>query len=317
MKILILGGSGFIGRNLIKHYLCDKSNFIVSIDLKDLELNSNNFSNHVFNLKNHSKLEEIIFDFVPDLIINTAAKCDLEGSNIEDYSINYELPSKLIDTINSNSQIDPIIVFFSTMLVYKVGFSEESNVGYNPNTPYGNSKLLMEQLIKKQTSSKWIIVRPTSIWGPGFTTYKNFFFAVKNKWFFKIKNSKPKKSYGFVLNIVCQVDSIIKSRNSIGKVFYLGDYEPMIINDWSDLIADEWGVRRPFEINRIILYPISLIGSVLNKFGIKFPLTLFRYNNMITENFIDKNLTKQICPKLPFSQKEAVKLTINYLKNNK
>lgn len=317
MKILILGGSGFIGKNLIKYYLCDNSNFLVSIDLIDLELNSDNLRNYVFDLKDFSRLEEIILDFVPDLIINTAAKCDLEGRNIEDYSINYELPSKLIDIINSNSKIDPIVIFFSTMLVYKVGFSEESNVGYNPSTPYGKSKLLMEELIKKHNNFKWIIVRPTSIWGPGFSTYKNFFFAVKNKWFFKIKNSKPKKSYGFVLNIIYQVDSIAKSKYSIGKVFYLGDYEPMIINDWSDLIADEWGVRRPFAINKNILYVISLIGSVLNKFGIKFPLTLFRYNNMITENFIDKNLTKQICPKLPYAKNEAVKLTINYLKKNK
>lgn len=317
MKILILGGSGFIGKNLIKHYLSDKSNFLISIDLKDLELNSKNLKNHVLDLKNYSKVEAIILDFVPDLIINTAAKCDLDGSSIEDYSINYELPSRLIDTINSNPNIDPLIIFFSTMLVYKVGFSEASNVDYNPSTPYGSSKLVMEQLIKKQTGLKWIIVRPTSIWGPGFSTYKNFFFAVKNKWFLKIKNCVPKKSYGFILNIVYQFDSIIKSEYSVGKVFYLGDYEPMIINDWSDLIADEWGVRRPYEINKIILYPIALIGSFLNKFGIRFPITIFRYNNMITENFIDKNLTKKICPKLPYSQKEAVSLTINYLKNKK
>ena len=83
------------------------------------------------------------------------------------------------------------------------------------------------------------------------------------------------------------------------------------------MIADEWGVRRPYEISKKILYPIALIGSFLNKFGLRFPITIFRYNNMITENFIDKNLTKKICPKLPYSQKEAVKLTINYLKKNK
>jgi len=314
MKILIVGGSGFIGKNLVKNYLKDKLNYIISVDKENLNLKDPNLKSYVFDVKDYSQLEKIILDFTPNIIINTAAKCDLEGTNIEDYCINYELPSNIINTINLNASFDPIVLFFSTMLVYKVGYNDESNIGYNPDTPYGKSKLLMEKLIKKDTNCRWIIVRPTSIWGPGFTTYKNFFLSVKNKWFFKIKNTYPKKSYGFIYNIVHQINSIINYENSVGKVFYLGDYDPMIINKWADIIADEWGVRRPYSISKFILYPVSIIGTILNKIGIKFPLTIFRYNNMTTENYINKDLTKKICPELPFTQKEAVNLTIKYLK---
>ena len=100
------------------------------------------------------------------------------------------------------------------------------------------------QLIKKETNLRWIIVRPNSIWGPGFTTYKNFFFAVKNKWFFKIKDSYPQKSYGFIYNIIYQINCLIRNEKSIGKVYYLGDYEPMIINNWASiLLLMQWGVK--------------------------------------------------------------------------
>jgi len=314
MKILILGGSGFIGQNLIIFYSKNKSNFILSLDKDPLHVKSNRVYNLILDLSDYKKLKKEIINFSPDLIINVAAKCDLNSDNIIDYSINYELPKNIIKIINSTPNLNPIILFFSTMLVYKVGYTDDDNIDYNPSTAYGKSKLKMEKIIKKEEKLKWIIVRPTSIWGPGFSTYKNFFYAVKNKWYLKIKNSRPKKSYGFIYNIVAQIDAIINNEICIHETFYLGDYEPMYINDWSDLIADQWGVRRPLSISKFILYPISVFGSFLSVFRIKFPMTIFRYNNMTTENFINKEKTKNICPKLPYTIKKGVILTIEHLK---
>lgn len=87
-KIIITGGSGFIGSNFIKKIV--KNNYeIINIDnltyasnydyIKEYEKNKNyNFIK--VDINNYSKLSNIIFKFLPDYIINFAAESHVDNS---------------------------------------------------------------------------------------------------------------------------------------------------------------------------------------------------------------------------------------------
>lgn len=87
-KILITGGSGFIGTNLI-NYLIKKEYKIFNIDklsevssperFKVLK-NKKNYKFYKTNLLNKNKLKKIFYQIRPDIIINLAAESHVDRS---------------------------------------------------------------------------------------------------------------------------------------------------------------------------------------------------------------------------------------------
>jgi dTDP-glucose 4,6-dehydratase len=86
-KILITGGNGFIGTNLIMTLLEDKNNQILNIDKISYSSNSYLIINKFKNLKNikidilnFHKIKNIIFTFKPDLVFHLAAETHVDVS---------------------------------------------------------------------------------------------------------------------------------------------------------------------------------------------------------------------------------------------
>ena len=87
--ILITGGSGFIGTNLINELI--NSNYtILNIDKVEPKIQSHKQFWKFCNILDKNKLEKIFLEFNPDYLIHLAAKTDTESSLIEDYSENIQ-----------------------------------------------------------------------------------------------------------------------------------------------------------------------------------------------------------------------------------
>jgi nucleoside-diphosphate-sugar epimerase len=204
------------------------------------------------------------------------------------------------------------------MLVNKVGYKPINVNDYNPDTLYGQSKTQTET-ITKTFNLDWVIVRPTSIWGPWFSEpYLNFFnFIQKNLYFSIPSNESSIKTYGYVENTCYQINEILFSNisNVKNSILYLGDYEPLNISDWADLISLELHEKKIIKISKKIFYLICIFGEILKYFGLKnFPLGLFRYKNMTTNNIIDLTKTMEIAKDLPYPEIEIqVKKTLKWL----
>ena len=153
-KILITGGSGFIGTNFI-NLISKKDYKILNIDkLSSIstpeKYKSIKYPNKYFfkkyNLDNHSKIFEILNQFKPDIIVNFAAESHVDRSiNDPLYFIknNIELSVNLFFAYVKFSKIKKSKFFqISTDEVYgsiSKGHSKETD-RYNPSSPYSASK---------------------------------------------------------------------------------------------------------------------------------------------------------------------------------
>ena len=165
-KILITGGAGFIGCNLVRKAL-DLSFKVTNIDLLSYASNENNNND----CKNHSEynfikadirdrkiIEEIIFSERPDYIMNLAAESHVDNSinspdsfietnifgtyNLLEASRKYYLHNKSKTFIFHHISTDE--VFGS--LGEKGSFNENSP--YKPRSPYSASKASSDHLVK-------------------------------------------------------------------------------------------------------------------------------------------------------------------------
>lgn len=313
VRILITGGCGFIGTNLIKYLLTQNCFELLNIDIVQSNINEIQHITKICDIRDFDKLNKIITEFNPDYIVHLAARTDLDGKTLEDYSSNTIGVKNIIEVAKKQSSLKRILIT-SSMLVCKAGYQPKSNNDYCPTTLYGESKVETEKITRSSNlKCSWALLRPTSIWGPWFKVpYRNFFDMVRSKRYFHIGNRSCTKTYGYVGNAIYQIENILLKDETKGQVFYLGD-DPTNIEEWANEIAGEEDhkiIRMPFYIIRIA----ARFGDLLGTCGIKFPMTSFRLKNMTTDNVINLSTTNNVAPNRPYTRLEGVRNTIDWLK---
>lgn len=317
MKIIITGGAGFIGTNTVQYYL-DKGWEVLNLSHSKPRNAVHSSCWRKVSVDNYEELKNTIDIFNPDYIIHLAGRTDMNGENLEDYAINIDGTRNIIKAARECHSIRKIL-FTSSSHVCMPNSIQINEREYSPRNYYGKSKAVAEELIwNNPPKCDWSIIRPTSIWGPWQTTsYISFFKAILNDHYFHISNCNSKKTFGYVGNMVFQMDALLHTdtNGDKKKVFYIGDYDPYDITDWADEIAAIIGKR----IQRIpywIAKSVAIIGDVLNASRINFPLTSHRLINMRTDNVVDLREIKKIANPLPYTRESGVIETIKWIKNN-
>lgn len=319
MSVVITGGSGFIGTNLVEHYLAAGA-IVCNIDIVRPQNPAHDTMWKRVNILDRAALEDAIAKFSPTMIIHAAARTDLDGRTIDDYSANTQGVRNIIGAASAVPSLQRI-VFLSTMLVCKLGYMPTHDTDYCPNTMYGQSKVAGERLVRAISPNDlpWVIVRPTSIWGPWFATpYRGFFEAVRAGWFVLPRGYQTDRSYGYIDNLVAQLTTILSSRPEkvVGKTFYLADYEPFGVRKWANLISAAWNRPPVRSVPLVLLKAAARLGDVLKMIGVGSPpLTSYRLNNLLTPAVFDMSATKEICPTLPATAQEGVRRTIAWLRD--
>lgn len=314
MKILILGGSGFIGTNLI-NYLLTQPYTILNFDINPPKIKSHTSIWKQVDIRDKKHLINETISFQPDYVIHLAARTDLNGKKLDDYSANILGVSNLLDALEHITNLKRVI-FTSSMYVCEPGYMPKNFDDYAPHTLYGESKVQTEKIIKSRNPKYlWSIIRPTSIWGPWFgEPYNKFFHIVLSHMYFHMGEKACKKTYGYIDNAIYQIISILNadSEKVNKKVFYIGDYEPYPITDWANEIATIEKIyipQVPFWCFKIM----GWFGDLLKKLGINFPMTSFRLHNMTTDNVHDLTPIQKIAPNLPVSRIEGTKITLDWI----
>ena len=289
---MLIGGLGYIG-SLI--HSIDDDRF----DFKILDIKTENNSQYL-DIKNKELLNQAISEFNPEIIINLAARTDLKGANVEDYSENWIGISNIKDIIKDKRIW---LVHFSTMLVCKLGYELEHEYDYCPDTVYGTSKVKSELILRNSKLDYWTIIRPTTVWGNGAKfPYSLFIKIVKIFGFFELDIFSAKRDFCHEANAKILMHNlllnILNNESSVNKkVFYLTDKDSSSINDIARKSANIYGGRTyklPTFLNRllsVLLYILALCGDFFeNMFKISFVLNSRRLKNMQTTSGLDKSM---------------------------
>lgn len=315
-KIIITGSSGFIGRSLVP-YLLQRDYHVIALD-KSVDNAPEIEAVHQCNLLDRERLIQLFTEIRPDAVIHLAARTDLdEKVNIEGYDVNINGVRNLIDAVKAAGTVERVL-FTSSQLVCKVGYIPRFEEDYRPNTLYGESKVRGEQIVRDSDlhGITWCILRPTTIWGEGMSPhYQRLLHALKRGRYFHVGRAPLFKSYGYIGNAIYQYAKFLEaaSEQIDGRTFYIADYAPLSLREWTTLLARALGGRSIISLPKSVSTLIAKAGDGLNALGIKrFPFNSFRLNNILTEYQFDISETKNICGPLPFSVQDGVKRTARW-----
>lgn len=314
MRILVTGGSGFIGTNVVEYYT-NKGYDILNIDIAKPKYDAAQAYWEECDITNLTQLSHLVASFNPDYIIHLAARTDLDGKTVDDYAANTKGVENILKVAAGVSNLKKILIT-SSMLVCHTGYQPKDQYDYAPTTRYGESKVITEQLVwNHQPTCDWAILRPTSMWGPWFgVPYRNFFDMVKAGMYVHTGHRSCTKTYGYIENGVYQIDCILTTptTDKANKVFYLGDAPAIFIEEWADQIAHEIGRKIP-RVPFWMMRAAAFVGDALSLVGIHFPMTSFRLNNMTTDNIIPLDNTLKIAPAPPVDRPAAIKRTLEWM----
>lgn len=316
-RILVTGGSGFIGTNLVEAVRRDGEE-VASLDVKPPRHPDHGPLWQRCDILDESELRSCIEHFQPTLLFHLAARTDLDGRSEADYPQNVQGVANVLSVLSGQAQLTRAL-FASSRLVCEIGYVPQDDQDYRPSTAYGASKVAGERVVRAALEVPWTIVRPTSIWGPWFgVPYRDFFDSVRSGRYMHPRDRAIHKSFGFVGNTVAQLRALARSPSALGRTLYLADYEPIEVGAFADLIRRESSQGSVRQVPIQLLRVAARLGDLAGAAGWQHPpLTSFRLNNLLTDMVFDLGELRRAAGEIPYDLESGVRLTIDWLEDQR
>lgn len=242
MSILLTGGAGFIGSNLINYFVVKyPSTFFVNIDCLNYCSDLNNITvsdckNYKFiegHIQNHELLNHIFKEYNISTVINLAAQSHVDASFVNPLqTINDNvLGTNVLLEVCRNYNIKKFLHFSTDEVYGESNFNTpntELNI-LNPTTPYASSKASIDLIIQsyiKTFNFPAIIVRPNNIYG-----HNQYIEKLIPKFITLLLDDKKvtihnigdnKRSFLYIGDLVNAIDIILSNDSCIGQIYNIG-----------------------------------------------------------------------------------------------
>ena len=318
MKFLVTGGSGFIGTNLIEHFKTCVDQ-ILNLDIQPpLDRAQNKFWREA-NILNKAQLTASFAEFRPEWVIHLAARADCdENTTVEKgYRVNVEGTRNVLEAIRVTPSVQRVIIT-SSQFVCGPGPLPSNDEDYFPNTVYGQSKVVTEQLTREANlSCCWTIIRPTNVWGPWHLRYRREFWRIVERGLYVHPGRQPViRSYGYVKNVVDQIRRILElpAGQVSGKTLYLGDAAANLI-EWVDGFSRALTGHGVRIVPRSFMRALALAGDVPTTItGRPFYVNSSRFKSMITDYPTPMQPTFDLLGPNPYSLAQGIDETVKWLR---
>ena len=242
-KILIVGGTGFIGYHLSKRL--KKKNYVYSISRnspkKKRKIKGVKYINCDIYKKNllYKKLKPSNFDYVVNL-----------GGNIDHNNKSRTIKSHFFGCKNlvdyfKNENIKLFIQIGSSLEYGKKKSPHYESLNCNPNAYYGMSKLKSTKYILKSNKKKsfpFIVLRLYQVYGPNQSRNRLIPIVIssclKNKKF-NCSTGKQVRDFLYIDDLIDLLNKIIYSKNKITGIFNVGSGKPSKVKKIINLIRNK------------------------------------------------------------------------------
>jgi len=249
MKILVIGGSGFIGWELVKFFS------LKNHDVSYTYLKNNPKFEHGFkqDITNKITLKELFNKIQPELVIYTTALTNVDLCEIDNslaYSIHVQGTQNVVEACQDTRSK---LIYISTSFVFngsKHPFFEYDVI--SPTTYYGITKAEGEKIVK-DSGLLYLILRTDQPygWKEEWNHYNSVMQVVEN-----LRSGKEHKEIvdwyntpTYVPDFVSSVEKLIKLKET--GIFHLVGSDYVSRYDWALTVAEI------FNLNKSLIIPIS------------------------------------------------------------
>jgi nucleoside-diphosphate-sugar epimerase len=280
MKVLITGGTGFIGSRLALRCL-EKGDSVRILGQVNNAVEAEN--KKLIEEKGAEVIissitdKETLFKYLSgiDIVYHlAAAQHEMNVPDQKFWDVNVKGTENIIEA--SIKEGVKQFVHGSTIGVYSVKeglITEQSPC--KPDNIYGKTKLEGETLaLSYKEKLSIVVIRIPEVYGPGDMRLLKLFKGIKKKMFFIIGNGKNLHHIIYIDDLIDGLFLASHVEKAKGEIFLLAGKEPVTTNDMASIIAKQLGSKVPSL--HVPLFPFMLIATlmetVLRPLGIQPPL---------------------------------------------
>ena len=304
-KVLITGGTGFLGCHLARQFLKDK----FQVYLYDLsELDAKDLIGKVTAIKGDVRDYKLLKNSLKgiDYVVHTAAALPIQRDKKTIFSVNID-GTKTVLQASLDNKIKKII-FISSTAVYGIPkiLPETEEAPIDPIGFYGESKVAAEKLCKEFSKKglNYVIIRPKTFLGPERL-------GVFQIWFEAIYNGKPIFILGdgnndYQLLAVSDIAELISKAVSSNKKNVIINAGAKEFSTWrNDLGAVIKFANSKTKIISLPNKPSQLILWALDQLNLS-PITEWHYKTLPVNSYVSIDKAKKIFDWSPKKSNKAL-----------